>query len=80
MEQGDLGAESWVALDCISDSIMLVNDEIICEHTVYFQILGEILIPNLYLFILLVVPVEARGCRVGASVQADLAVNLNLET
>jgi len=78
MEQRNLGAESWVALDGVSNSVVLVYDKIICENPINLQLFSEAFSPGFDLLVVLVAPVEARSSRFGASVEADLALYLNL--
>lgn len=78
MEQRHLGAESWVTLDSVSNTVVLINDKVICENTVNLQFLSEAVSPSFDLLVVLVAPVEARGCRFGACVEADLSLDLNL--
>jgi len=59
VEQGDLRTESWIALDCVSNAVILVNDEIICENTVYLKFLSEAISPSLDLLVVFMAPVKA---------------------
>ena len=78
VEQRHLRAKSWVALDCVSNAVIFVDDEVIGKDSIDLQLLGEAVGPGLDLLVVLVVPVEAGGSRLGAGVETDLAANLNL--
>ena len=78
MEQRHLGAKSRVALDCVSNSVILVNDEVVCENSVNLQFLCESVSPGLDLLVIFVGPIEARGCRLCAGVETNFTVNLDL--
>lgn len=78
MEQRNLRAKSWVALDCVSDSVVFVNDKIVGENSIELQLFCKAVSPGFDLLVILVGPVEARSGSLRAGIKADLPFNLYL--
>ena len=78
IEQRDLRAKSWIALYCVSNSVMFVYDKIVGKYSIDLELLGEAITPSLDLLVILMAPVEARSGGFSAGVKTDFSVYYNL--